>query len=294
MIQRKIYTTLFYTLCILGILGAIKNLSAWENKHSRALERNQASVFTVPEKVAPDIVPVSDEETFTQGIPLEISNDTEKVPQTTQQDLLPTEQNPCPSGNPLPEYNELSPVSPVFGLDYYRPNDLVPIPKNIPTPHTICIRTDALVALKDMYHAMHEQGLRPMIVSGFRSSTYQKKIQEKNINQTLKDGTVIRSVALPHHSEHQLGTTIDIAARPNYNIRDLENSPEYAWMIEHAAEYGFVQSYHYGDESLTGYRGEPWHWRYVGPAHAQSVRDTGTVLFQYLENLIKNSEIKKP
>ena len=65
-------------------------------------------------------------------------------------------------------------------------------------------------------------------------------------------------------------------------------------MREHADEYGFVQSYHYGDEPLTGYRGEPWHWRYVGPTHAQSIKDTGKILFQYLEDLVKNSEVKKP
>jgi D-alanyl-D-alanine carboxypeptidase len=33
--------------------------------------------------------------------------------------------------------------------------------------------------------------------------------------------------------------------------------------MENAQEYGFVMSYPKGAEKETGYRYEPWHWRYV-------------------------------
>jgi LAS superfamily LD-carboxypeptidase LdcB len=304
MLRKNIYIVIFLALCALILLSISQFISAahisprFFSKNTLPQTSGGYAVSTIP-------VPISDEEDLSQKpIDTELVDTILEKPepvalQTTVSDApKPTEPKKseppkCPVGNPLPGFNYLSPVTPEFGLDYYRPDDLVVIPRDkIPTPHTICVRSGTLDALLLMYTAMTTEGLKPMVVSGFRSSTYQKNIQTKNVSETLADGTTVRSVALPHHSEHQLGTTVDFAAAPAYNIKDFENSPEYAWMIQHAAEYGFVQSYHYGDESLTGYRGEPWHWRYVGPTHAQSVKDTGIILFQYLKQLFDESKIK--
>jgi LAS superfamily LD-carboxypeptidase LdcB len=309
MFQNKFYTVCIITCCVLILIGFLRNFSHvnFPNKFKKS---SQVSTIT---PIGTEIKPISDEEDLarppveTEGVAmLPYVTPAETVLEPKAQTKQPENTSPqkpvgetptvkCPTGNNLPGYSYLSPVSPTFGLDYYRPTDLVAIPSgDISTPRTICVRSDTLDALNLMYTAMAIENLKPMIVSGFRSSTYQKKIQHKNISQTLAEGVTVRSVALPHHSEHQLGTTVDFAAAPAYNIRDFEKTPEYAWMVLHAAKYGFVQSYHYGDEPLTGYRGEPWHWRYIGPTHAQSVQTTGKILFQYLEDLIENSEIKNP
>lgn len=293
---------IFIALCTLILLGISRFISAG---YIPARLFKNPTPTTVENPIIIPVTPVSDEEDLSQK-PIDIElvdtipEKPDVVPPQTVQPTTPkptetkkSEPPKCPTGNPLPGFDFLSPVTPEFGLDYYRPDDLVVIPRDkILTPHTICVRSGTLDALLLMNAAMAEQKLKPMVVSGFRSSTYQKNIQSKNVSETLADGTTVRSVALPHHSEHQLGTTVDFAAAPAYNIKDFEKSPEYAWMIEHAADYGFVQSYHYGDEHLTGYRGEPWHWRYVGPTHAQSVRDTGTILFQYLKKLFDENKIK--
>ena len=307
MLRKNIYIVIFLALCALILLGISRFISA-ANMIPRSILINPHDYVSSYTEQGP--IPVSDEEDLSQK-PLEpevFIDTTPTEPVRSIQAQKPEQLQPkkpaevkkntsskCPTGNILPGYSSLSPVSPDFGLDYYRPDDLMVIPRDkIPTPHTICIRSGTLDALLLMYATMAEQNLKPMIVSGFRSSTYQKNIQNNNVSQVLPNGTIIRSVALPHHSEHQLGTTIDFAAAPAYNIKDFENSPEYAWMIEHAADYGFVQSYHYGDEHLTGYRGEPWHWRYIGSDHAQSVTSTGKILLEYLQELLENSEIKKP
>lgn len=300
MLQNKTLTVIFYTFIVLILLGLIKFISHgyYTQQTPLKITPSYQPPVVAQENTSP-LTPVSDEENLFIGveIPIEVTESptSEKSTVPAPESLTqPTEKPKCPAGNLLSGYSDLSPVSPTFGLDYYRPDDLVVIPPEIPTPKTICIRKGTLNALLIMYEAMKLENLKPMIVSGFRSSTHQKNIQENNISQALSDGTVVRSVALPHHSEHQLGTTVDFAAAPSYNIRDFEKSLEYAWMIEHADEYGFIQSYHYGDEHDTGYRGEPWHWRYIGPTRAQSVISTGKILFQYLEELVENSEIKKP
>jgi D-alanyl-D-alanine carboxypeptidase len=61
--------------------------------------------------------------------------------------------------------------------------------------------------------------------------------------------------ARPGHSEHQLGTTVDLS---------LPSSAAIDWLAAHAADFGFALSYPPGQQRLTGYRPEPWHIRFVG------------------------------
>jgi LAS superfamily LD-carboxypeptidase LdcB len=87
--------------------------------------------------------------------------------------------------------------------------------------------------------------------------------------------------AKPGHSEHHLGTTVDLLELKNpgeeeelNNIHDAAQTRFdkglYGWFREHAHEYGFVISYPTGssvkDSKVgSGYKAaEPWHLRYVG------------------------------
>ena len=45
------------------------------------------------------------------------------------------------------------------------------------------------------------------------------------------------------------------------------------WLVVHAAEFGFIERYPEGATDITGYKWEPWHWRYVGVELAQYMRD---------------------
>ena len=53
-------------------------------------------------------------------------------------------------------------------------------------------------------------------------------------------------------------------------------------MAEHAPEYGFIVRYAKAFESVTGYRYEPWHLRYLGPELAQKVSASGLSLEEFL------------
>ncbi len=73
-------------------------------------------------------------------------------------------------------------------------------------------------------------------------------------------------VAKPGHSEHQLGTTVDLCGldpktvlNPNFNL-----TKEGRWLRENASRFGFYQSYTKENQHLTGYIPEPWHYRFLG------------------------------
>jgi D-alanyl-D-alanine carboxypeptidase len=73
------------------------------------------------------------------------------------------------------------------------------------------------------------------------------------------------SVALPGHSEHQLGTTVDLAGSAGL----------FDFVEKNAHKYGFTISYPRNKTNLTGYAYEPWHLRYIGRDLAKAVHKLG-------------------
>ena len=65
---------------------------------------------------------------------------------------------------------------------------------------------------------------------------------------------------------------------------DFENSAAYAWLDEHAQDYGFILRYPKSEDkqSITEIIYEPWHWRYVGVEAAKAMKESGQVLEEYL------------
>ena len=50
----------------------------------------------------------------------------------------------------------------------------------------------------------------------------------------------------------------------NNDYDEFEKSREFDWMIHNAHKYGFILRYPKGKEYITGFKYEPWHYRYVG------------------------------
>jgi zinc D-Ala-D-Ala carboxypeptidase len=182
----------------------------------------------------------------------------------------------------------LTPVGPIISIGNYIPADLVPLDNYVPTTtSTICLTKTAAVALQSMFTAMHAQQLYPMITSGFRDANYQGNLREET--NVVTNG--YSSVALPGHSEHQLGMAVDFIGIPDKTnmdysaLNDFGKTLDYAWLVQNASSYGFVQSYQAGDEPVTGYIAEPWHWRYVGVANAKAIVAARVPPVQYLQDL---------
>lgn len=58
-------------------------------------------------------------------------------------------------------------------------------------------------------------------------------------------------------------------------------TPEYQWLSEHAAEYGFVLRYPEDKQEITGVEFKPWHWRYVGKELASFLTGQNLTLEEY-------------
>ena len=56
---------------------------------------------------------------------------------------------------------------------------------------------------------------------------------------------------------------------------DIERTKEYAWLQQHAHEYGFILRYTAEKQPITGIIPEPWHWRYVGVEYAEKIKNSG-------------------
>ena len=105
-------------------------------------------------------------------------------------------------------------------------------------------------------------------ISAYRTFEYQKKLYE---NSKKKNGLIHaeKYSARPGRSQHHLATAVD--------FNDVEvrfgNTREYQWLQKNAGKYGFSMSYPEGQEDITGYAYEPWHFRYIG-TDAVELQDT--------------------
>ena len=87
--------------------------------------------------------------------------------------------------------------------------------------------------------------------------------------------------ARPGHSEHQTGLALDIFTSGTSTTDNFEESDAYKWLIDNAHLYGFILRYPKGKENITGYKYEPWHYRYVGKKDAYVIYNNNLTLEEY-------------
>ena len=112
--------------------------------------------------------------------------------------------------------------------------------------------------------------------SGFRSYGTQAQLYQSYVN---KEGQAAadRYSARPGYSEHQTGLAFDLIGTDGNLVEDAGAAQ---WLLDHAADYGFVVRYLKGKESVTGYMHEEWHLRYVGK-EAKDIAASGLTLEEY-------------
>lgn len=174
-------------------------------------------------------------------------------------------------------------VDPTYALpDLYEPPDLVPASE---ANYSAEYRIRALVVedLNRMRNAILEAGIPEVaLIAGYRSVEDQRELFTRREAELGREAAV-DGTARPGHSEHHLGTAIDV--RP-IGASDVDASfgetVTGQWLEEHSWEYGFVLSYPAGAEDVTCYKYEPWHFRYVGPDLAGRIERSGLTLREYL------------
>jgi D-alanyl-D-alanine carboxypeptidase len=135
----------------------------------------------------------------------------------------------------------------------YRPPDLR---SRLIGGEEVKLRDFVFRPLTDMLAAAAADGVTLNVTSAYRSYAFQQQLFEDNPG---KDDLI----ALPGHSEHQLGTTVDLSGGDD-------------WLARNAARFGFALSFP-ADRSprFTCYSSEPWHYRYFGPDRAAQITASG-------------------
>jgi len=142
------------------------------------------------------------------------------------------------------------------------------------------LRREALESFMSMADAAKKDGVSLVIISAMRNYDRQRAIWEAkwngvrlvsgrrlpeshpdHVQRALK---ILEYSSMPGSSRHHWGTDIDINALENSYFAQGRGAQEYAWLIEHAASYGWCQPYSSkADSDRSGYEEEKWHWSYL-------------------------------
>ena len=141
------------------------------------------------------------------------------------------------------------------------------------------LRHEARIAFETLAWDALQEGYQIILVSAYRSYSYQEELYHHYVKTSGKN-YADRCSARPGHSEHQTGLALDIMGENgDYNL--FEETKEFQWMKEHAHEYGFILRYPSDGYDITGFKYEPWHYRYVGVELAQSLTKENITLDEY-------------
>lgn len=209
---------------------------------------------------------------------------------------------PTPSATPdrtiacsqrIPDDGLLTVVTLTYGLSRdYVPRGLVPLdgylPKEVTLGYPTELRRIVINPLVAMITDMQAAGLKPFVISGYRSYSAQAIAREKWLEKEPERVNVLS--APPGFSEHQLGTVVDFGSPELPEIvgqEDVEfhtyfyKTSEGLWLKDNAHRYGFTLSYPFEAMETTGFFYEPWHYRYVGVEMATHLHEQGLSLTEH-------------
>lgn len=163
--------------------------------------------------------------------------------------------------------------------DRYIPSDLEKINLAYANNYKY-LRSVAKNSFEIMSSEAKKLGLEIVAVSAFRSYRYQKDLYEYYVKEKGLE-YADKASARPGHSEHQTGLTLDVMGENgDYNL--FEETKEFRWLKDNAYKYGFILRYPKGKEHITGFKYEPWHYRYVGSDIALEIYENNLTLEEYL------------
>lgn len=218
---------------------------------------------------------------YTQKEPVK---DVDRVQVENQGDTPKTE-----DPEPVPDYSLTDLDSPWLVVNKqnklpadYVPNDLVVPDVELEgrNPESeLRLRKEAATHLEQLFAAADEDNINMQLASGYRPYETQSRFY------TNAGGSSQVGVAPPGASEHQAGLAADIRGPSDACriSRCFEDQPAGKWLAKNAYKYGFILRYPDGKMDVTGYKYEPWHFRYVGEYLAEEIHKQNTTLEEYFE-----------
>ena len=155
----------------------------------------------------------------------------------------------------------------------WEPNDLVDFEGQQ-------LRAEAARAARTMMDAAKAEGVTLTVSSAYRSYAVQQQTYQYWVSvngQQVADQLSAR----PGYSEHQTGLAIDFASPEGCRLEECyRDTLAGQWLVKNAPRYGYILRFPDGRQSVTGYRFEPWHYRYVGVQIAQEYVSSGAKTFE--------------
>jgi D-alanyl-D-alanine carboxypeptidase len=164
----------------------------------------------------------------------------------------------------------------------YVPPDLVPVSR-AGIAGSGLVRALVIDDLRAMTRAARDAGAPLGVRSAYRSYRRQASVFAGWVAASGR-AEAMRFSARPGHSEHQLGTALDLEAiggSAPWQV-DFAHTRQGRWLARNAWRFGFAISYSPGAEDVTCYGAEAWHIRYVGRRVARDVYRSGLTLREWL------------
>jgi len=103
------------------------------------------------------------------------------------------------------------------------------------------------------------EGVELLLVSAFRSYSYQEEILRRKLERGIPWEEILKVSAFPGFSEHHTGRAIDIGSPSAPDLEEeFDRTAEFRWLMGHASAFGFKLSY--PRDNPCGIIYEPWHW----------------------------------
>lgn len=139
-------------------------------------------------------------------------------------------------------------------------------PANLVTTNGATISDKAVTDFEAMLTAATAESVTLTPRSSYRSYGTQNTLYN---NYVATNGQIATDTfsARAGFSEHQTGFAVDFVSiySPQCNFDTcFSTATDGAWLAAYASNYGFILRYTAEKQSITGYKAESWHYRYIG------------------------------
>lgn len=147
------------------------------------------------------------------------------------------------------------------------------------------IKKEAYDAFTTMADKAEKEDINLIVSTSYRTYEQQEKTYNA-IKQSSGTKSADQIAARPGFSEHQTGLALDIDTFDSYT-GDFDQTEAFRWLKKNAHKYGFILRYPKGKEDITGFKYEPWHFRFVGIDVATKIYNADITFDEYYAYYLK-------